>query len=208
MLDTSGVSSLTLFRAQAPLPGAGAENEVEKVTGILQTMHEVLPASDLFLGGVVLVLIVLLHGTAMRKVQMHCIRRSKAGALHPTVWRADLMFAGAVALMLGSHLVETVIWTAVLVWGHLANSWRGRGVFYREHVHTLGYGRVVLADGWKMLCPIIAISGLFTFGWTGSVLVDVVGRVSHLRELAEERRSEAAASLPSPGRESPDVTKD
>ena len=89
--------------------------------------------------------------------------------------------------MLGSHLVETTVWTAVLVWGHLVGSWRDAAYFAANTYTTLGYGTVVLADAWKMLSPIIAISGLFTFGWTGSVLVDVVGRISKLKELVDER---------------------
>jgi hypothetical protein len=35
-----------------------------------------------------------------------------------------------------------------------------------------------------MLGPIIAISGLFTFGWSGSVLVEVVRRVGLARDAA------------------------
>jgi hypothetical protein len=48
-----------------------------------------------------------------------------------------------------------------------------------------------------VLAPIIAISGLFTFGWTGSVLVDIVGRVKRLKDLAEAR-STSPASGPVP----------
>ena len=43
---------------------------------------------------------------------------------------------------------------------------------------------VILPDGWKMLAPIIAMSGLFTFGWTGSVLVDLVGRCQKIKDAA------------------------
>jgi hypothetical protein len=35
-----------------------------------------------------------------------------------------------------------------------------------------------------MLAPIIAISGLFTFGWTGSVLVEVVRRCQEAKSAA------------------------
>ncbi|MGZ3387617.1 MAG: ion channel [Isosphaeraceae bacterium] len=173
-------------RATAQL-GAAAEKEAGKASGVLRTLEQVLPASDLFVGGTSLVFVVLVHGAAMRMVQLRCIRRAKVVALHPAVWRADLLLASAVFLMLVSHLVETGIWTSVLVWGHLVDSWRDAAYFAANTYTTLGYGTVVLADGWKMLCPIIAISGLFTFGWTGSVLVDVVGRISRLKELAEER---------------------
>ena len=41
----------------------------------------------------------------------------------------------------------------------------------------------------------MAISGLFTFGWTGSVLVDIVGRVNRLKDLAEGL-SNSPASAP------------
>jgi hypothetical protein len=48
----------------------------------------------------------------------------------------------------------------------------------------VGYGNFVLPLGWHMLAPIIAISGLFTFGWTGSVLVEVVRRCQEAKSAA------------------------
>jgi len=39
----------------------------------------------------------------------------------------------------------------------------------------------VLQPAWNMLAPIIAISGLFTFGWTGSVLVGYVDMLNRAR---------------------------
>lgn len=208
MFDASAVSPLALFFVQTPQLSAAAEKDVEEVAGVLQTLETVLPAADLFVGGVLLVFIVLLHGSAMRTVQLHCIRRAKVVERNPTVWRADLLFASAIALMLGSHLAETGVWTAVLVLGHLVHSWRDAAYFTANTYTTLGYGTVVLAEHWKMLCSFIAISGLFTFGWTGSVLVDVVGRVGRLKELAEERRSSAALTELDPGPDSPRVTRE
>jgi len=35
-----------------------------------------------------------------------------------------------------------------------------------------------------MLAPIMAISGLFTYGWSGSVLVDLIGRCQKIKEAA------------------------
>ena len=207
MVAISGVSPLVLLVAQASGDGTAAQKDVAKVAGVLRTLEEILPASDIFVGTVVMIVIVLLHGTAMRTVQLHSIRRAKVLAVRPTVWRADLLLAGAVALMLGSHLVETVIWTSVLVWGHLVGSWRDAAYFAANTYTTLGYGTVVLADGWKMLSPIIAISGLFTFGWTGSVLVDVVGRISKLKELADVRGPSSESSEQKAGPALPDVKK-
>ena len=48
-----------------------------------------------------------------------------------------------------------------------------------------------------MLAPIIAMSGLFTFGWTGSVLVEIVRRCQQVKtaaykaKLARSRRHSA-----------------
>ena len=68
---------------------------------------------------------------------------------------------------------------------------RDAGFFAANTYTTLGYGSVILPPPWKMLAPIMAISGLFTFGWTGSVLVDIVGRVNRLKDLAEQRPAPA-----------------
>jgi len=40
-----------------------------------------------------------------------------------------------------------------------------------------------------MLAPIISISGLFTFGWSGSVLVDIVGRCQKIKDAAAAKRA-------------------
>jgi hypothetical protein len=43
-----------------------------------------------------------------------------------------------------------------------------------------------------MLAPIIAMSGLFTFGWTGSVLVEIVRRCQQVKTAAYKARQDAA----------------
>jgi hypothetical protein len=154
-----------------------------------------------------LVFIVLVHGLAMRMVQNHVIRHTKRVTQHPSAWRANVVLTSAICLMLLSHLVETLVWTTVLVWGNLVASWRDAGYFTANTYTTLGYGTVLLAEPWKMLAPIIAVSGLLTFRWTGSVLVDVVSRVGRLKELAQDARSPAAASGPTPGPQFPEIAK-
>jgi len=167
-----------------------AARGVDDVTRVLPVL-QALPAGDLILGGTMLVGIALVHGAAMRLITTHVIRRSKTVALKPTPWRADLLLASIILAMLLAHLAETGIWTVVLVRSHLVTDWREAGYFAANTYTTLGYGEVILAAQWKMLAPIMAISGLFTFGWTGSVLVDVVGRVNRLKDLAEERSAPA-----------------
>jgi hypothetical protein len=68
------------------------------------------------------------------------------------------------------------------VHGGLVTSWRVAGFFASNTYTTVGYGNIPLAAGWEMVAPIIAISGLFTFGWSGSVLVDIVGRCQRIKD--------------------------
>lgn len=171
---------------QAAQIATDAEKDVDQVTRVLP-MLQALPAGDFILGGMMLVVIVLIHGACMRFITGHVLRRSKSVAQHPTEWGADVLLAGAILLLLTAHLFETGVWTTVLVRSHLVDNWRDAGFFAANTYTTLGYGSVILPPPWKMLAPIIAISGLFTFGWTGSVLVDIVGRVNRLKDLAENR---------------------
>ena len=175
---------------------SAAARGVDDVTRVLPVL-QALPAGDLILGGIMLVVIVLIHGAFMRSITTHVARRSKRLALRPSVWRADLLLSTAIVLLLSAHLVETGVWTGALVRTHLVLSWRDAGYFVANTYTTLGYGEVILPEPWKMLAPIMAISGLFTFGWTGSVLVDVVGRVTRLKDLAEGNTT-ATTSGPTP----------
>jgi Ion channel len=77
-----------------------------------------------------------------------------------------------------------VMWAAALVYSGLVPHWIDAGYFTANTYTTLGYGDSPLVDEWRMVAPIIAVTGLFTFGWTGSVLVDVVGRIGRVKEAA------------------------
>jgi hypothetical protein len=151
---------------------------------LLQHVSEVMPAADLFLGGVMLVFIMLVHTAGVRATSNHVLRRSGVLMARPSRWRADLLMSGMVFALLGLHLFEMFAWAASLVYSGLVPDWRMAGFFAGNTYTTIGYGNFVLPDGWKMLAPIIAISGLFTFGWSGSVLVDLIGRCQKIKDAA------------------------
>jgi len=154
---------------------------------LLQHLNAVLPAADLVLGAVMLLIIVIFHATGVRFVTSHVVRRSQIILQRPTTWQADLLMSGAVFMLLALHLAEIVIWAAALVYSGLVADWRAAGFFAGNTYTTVGYGAFVLPLGWHMLAPIIAISGLFTFGWSGSVLVDLVGRCQKIKDAAVSR---------------------
>ena len=153
----------------------------------LQHLAQAIPAADVAFGGTLLLVIVLIHATGVRAVTDHVARRSRSIVQRPSVWRVDLLMATSVLGLLLLHLTETVVWAAALVYGGLVSSWRAAGFFAGNTYTTVGYGTFVLPAGWEMVAPIIAISGLFTFGWSGSVLVDIVARCQRIKDAVAER---------------------
>jgi hypothetical protein len=150
---------------------------------LIQNVEQVLPIDEIFptgallLGGAVLIGVVLLHGIVMRWVQNLVSARDPFIRRSPQAWRSDLVMASVILALLTAGLVEVTLWTAALKYSSLFPTWAGAAAYAASSYTTLG--------------PIIAISGLFTFGWSGSVLVDVVQRVGQARDAA--RATEAAA---------------
>jgi hypothetical protein len=153
----------------------------------LQHLSEVMPAADLLVGGAMLVLIMLVHAAGVRATSNHVLYRSAVIMRRPTSWRADLLMSSTVFALLGLHLVEMIAWATALVYSGLVPNWREAGFFAGNTYTTIGYGTFILPNGWKMLAPIIAISGLFSFGWSGSVLVDLNTRCQKIKDAAAAR---------------------
>lgn len=151
---------------------------------VFEHLSAVMPAADLVFGGLVMVLIVLVHAAGVRTVTTHVLRQAAQIMQHPKRWRADLLMGSIVFMLLALHVVEMFVWSAALVYSNLVPDWRTAGFFAGNTYTTVGYGNFVLPDGWRMLAPIIAMSGLFTFGWSGSVLVDYVRRINVIRDAS------------------------
>jgi hypothetical protein len=161
---------------------------------LFEHLTAVMPAADLLFGGAMMVFIVLVHAAGVRAVTTHVLRRSQAIMQHPSRWQADLLMASIVFMLLSLHVTEMILWAAALVYSGLVPDWRSAGFFAGNTYTTVGYGSFILPNGWRMLAPIIAMSGLFTFGWSGSVLVDFVRRLNTIRDAAVNPNSRPADS--------------
>jgi hypothetical protein len=161
-----------------------AANDIDRLAGVLP-LASIIPFPDLLLGGVLLVVVVLMHGIGIRLINERFRSRSEVLARRPHAsLRLDALLGVVVFLLLALHLAEIVFWTAALVYSRLVADWRTAAFFAANTYTTLGYGSFVLPPEWNMMSPIISISGLFTFGWTGSVLVGFVTTLNRLRDRA------------------------
>ena len=181
---------------------AEAQAELAKVEALsaelplIQHLTEVMPVPDFFFGGGMLLAIVLVHATGMRMLTDRFEKRLLTFGIMHSTWRPDVLMGLVVSLMLLLHLFEIWLWAAALVYSGLVQNWRAAGFFAANTYTTVGYGNFLLPDGWHMLAPIIAISGLFTFGWTGSVLVEIVRRCQEVKTAAFKAKLERSRRPP------------
>jgi len=156
--------------------------DVDLLAGVLP-LATIVPFADLLFGGALLVAVVVLHGGGVRLIDGFFRKRCLAFATRATsALQFDVLFGTVIFLLLALHLGEIVFWTAALVYSKLVVDWRVASFFAANTYTTLGYGNFVLPAEWTMMAPIIAISGLFAFGWTGSVLVGFVAAVNKIRD--------------------------
>jgi hypothetical protein len=164
---------------------------VPDIPELLQRIpNDIKPMAALGLGAFLLVLTVLFHGGGLHRIlilQKRGERRLLSG--RPHVLGAGLLFAFSVFLMLSLHVFEIIFFAEILTKLGLMLRASDAIYFCANAYTTLGYGNVDIGPYWRNISPIIAMSGLFTFAWTTSALVDVVSSHSSLVDSLENERS-------------------
>ena len=166
-----------------------------------------IPVEVLLLGGVMLVIIVLIHGAGLSRIVARYDQR--ADMLRRKNWHphlATVIFAGAILFMLALHITEACIWGVVLNRVGLIANLRDSIYFSANTYTTIGYGKFLLPDSWRELSPIMAISGLFTFAWTTGEMFNVVQSQHDLvAELSVRRGKRKALRRGAHHQAAPDV---
>jgi hypothetical protein len=91
--------------------------------------------------------------------------------------RANLHFWLLVLVMLVTHFAEMALWTGTLMFLGAIPALREAFYYAASTYTTIGYGEGTLPKDWRLMAPMMAISGLFAFGWTTSVLVTVFAQI-------------------------------
>ena len=145
------------------------------------------PLVEIALGTLALIIIIFVHGAGIRTINQ---RFSKAwihvDAATP-FWRLNLLLAVTIGSLAALHFAETLLWSIPLSLMGLIPSMRDSYYYVLESYTTLGEGNVSLPDRWRLIGPVIAMSGLFTFGWTSSVLVSIMTEFGKLDRMRAER---------------------
>jgi len=134
------------------------------------------PIVEIVLGLSINVCTLIIHSIGMYFV-MHRFELHWSKYLHEkNEIRRQIFFGLLVFSMLITHLVEVIIITSILLMIHAFGDLRTAFYFTGETYTTLGFGDVLLPQGWRQLALFIAMSGLFAFGWSTGVLVSIVGK--------------------------------
>ena len=153
------------------------------------------PLAAIGIGAIILVGIVLFHGFGLHVVMVsHDRWRGRLFRHRAHLAGAAFVFGWGVFLMLSLQIVEILIWALLLYRLGLIKNVHDVIYFCANTYTTLGMGRMELERSWRLISPIIAISGLFTFAWTTSALVDLVTAHRQLiQQLEEVRRNRRKA---------------
>jgi hypothetical protein len=142
------------------------------------------PVLEIAVGTVFLIVIIFVHGAGIRIINRRFSKSWIRMTRTTPHWRLNLLLALTIASLVILHFAETLIWAIPIYERGVIPSMRDSYYYVLESYTTLGEGNIALPDRWRLLGPIIAISGLFTFGWTASILVSIMtefGRLDRAR---------------------------
>lgn len=145
---------------------------------VSQDLSNPSPLTEVSLAVPGVVLVIGLHGWFLGRISRRFARAFAKVDGHTPHWRVNLLMGLTVAALAMAHLVETFIWAIPIWYLGLTDTFRHAYSFTLEQYTTLGAGSVTLPAGWSLIGPMVAMSGLFSFGWTGSVLVYVMSELS------------------------------
>lgn len=176
----------------APISATGGDGAVEVF------IEDPFPFAEFLFGVLGLVVIIFIHGIGVRRITR--MFNNHWTRLTPRVpaWHVNLLFGMVIAALVALHLFETLVFALVIWMVGLLPSLRDAYYFVMESYTTLGASLVELPVAWRLAGPIIGMAGLFTFGWTSSLLVSVMGDISrHDRAQAiTDVRREALEEAP------------
>ncbi len=115
-------------------------------------------------------------GVLKAKIPMRDLRKLRFG-------HTILLILGVMFLLFTLHMLTNFGWGFFIYMEGALPSFR-QGIFYSlENYTALGLTRVDVSDHWRMLAPMISLSGVFCLSWSTAVLVSFFG---HLYSIADD----------------------
>jgi len=81
------------------------------------------------------------------------------------------------------HLMEVALWAGLYLVADIMPDVETAVYFSAITYTTVGFGDVVLPQGWRLLAGIEGLTGILLVGWTSAVIFYVLTRTNEAREL-------------------------
>lgn len=106
----------------------------------------------------------------------------RAATLHHLRYHQTVMIIlSAMMLLFTLHLLTNFAWGLFMYMMGALDVYRECIFYSLENYTSLGLTRVNVDDRWRMLAPMISLSGVFCLSWSTAVLVGFFGQLYHVR---------------------------
>src|SRR5262245_2287708 len=119
---------------------------------------------------VLLFISLLVYGTAMHLVVRVVVRLIRSGYPELGFCKSTAVMAIVSAIMAAAHLAQIAVWAAAFLLCGQVSTLETAVYLSAQSYTALGYGDVLLAEGWRLLGPLEAVNGLLFFGLSTAVL--------------------------------------
>lgn len=95
----------------------------------------------------------------------------------PRFWRSTRLFVSVSVWIVLLHLTEISVWALFYLWRHAMPDLPSAMYFSAVTYTTTGYGDLVLAEGWRLLGAVEALTGILMCGWSTGFFFAIVNRL-------------------------------
>jgi hypothetical protein len=81
------------------------------------------------------------------------------------------------AVTILAHLIEIGLWAGFFVWKGAMPDWEHSFYFSAVTYATIGYGDIVLPQGWRLLAAMEGLTGILMCGWSAAFFFAVVSKL-------------------------------
>ena len=95
----------------------------------------------------------------------------------PRFWTSTRLFVFVSVWIVLLHLTEISVWALFYLWRHAMPDLPSAMYFSAVTYTTTGYGDLVLAEGWRLLGAVEALTGILMCGWSTGFFFAIVNRL-------------------------------
>ena len=136
----------------------------------VNAIRDVFNLQALLMGGLVLILCVVIQALFVLLAVLKCKPNIKALMFENKTFLAHFIFLLGVVILLTSHLLQIYVWGLALNLYGVIDSLHKAMVYAGSTYTTVGFITDPLPTQWQLLSIIMAVSGLFAFGWSTAVV--------------------------------------